>query len=139
MHRVVERVDNGPVYKVHSEKGPRTLRVLHRNLLLPVNDLPLEENIPAQRQKNRTSSRQTRSKTQEQQDENSDSEGEENYAYTRVPCYRLVMREPTNHLQPGQSHPSDKRLNITAQGFAPPVQQEQTVTPEAQLSENTGH
>ncbi len=113
VHRVVERVDNGPVYKVQPEKGPKTLRVLHRNLLLPVNELSLEQTLPAQCQK------QTVTTTHE---DNTDSSDEE-YAQQQIPCYRLRTQQTEHHQT--EHHPqTEQRLSARAGEFHPAVREE---------------
>ena len=46
MHEVVAINKDSPVYSVKAEHGTGKVRVLHRNLLLPCNYLPLEKPIP---------------------------------------------------------------------------------------------
>lgn len=71
---VKEQVADNPVYVVYSETGDRRkTRVLHRNLLLLVNDLPVE--APPQRPKHaqrleHVPKRQTRSKHNRLSDKN---------------------------------------------------------------------
>ena len=47
VHRVVKRMgDNSPVYEIDSDRDRKSkTRVLHRNLLLPCNELPVETKI----------------------------------------------------------------------------------------------
>lgn len=55
IHRVVGRLGDGPVYRIHADTGDQILHVLHCNLLLPVNNLPLEhETKDCQAQKKQT-------------------------------------------------------------------------------------
>ena len=50
VHVVVRRKDpSSPVYEVKRETGEGPSRVLHRNLLLPCNDLPIEISVPLQK------------------------------------------------------------------------------------------
>lgn len=43
VHIVVQRLGDWPVYEVQAEENGGRLRRLHRNLLLPCNDLPVVE------------------------------------------------------------------------------------------------
>ncbi|KAK0134669.1 hypothetical protein N1851_029682 [Merluccius polli] len=85
---------DGPVYRVQAETGDRTLRVLHRNLLLPVNDLPLEhtdKDTQAQQTPQRQRNRRTHRGTAEQDSSDSAEEEEEcSYSFRRIPVYEKV-------------------------------------------------
>ena len=49
IHRVIRRKDNfSPVYEIQRENGSGPIRVLHRNLLLPCNELPMDTDAAPQ-------------------------------------------------------------------------------------------
>lgn len=124
VHRVVEKMGDGPVYRVQPETGERTLRVLHRNLLLPVNDLPLEvplgQSAPRKRQRQTDCHRNNR-ETVEQEPEHSEEEEEYTYCLRPIPVYsRRRVASP-------QSNPPDELRPI-----APEFQPLREVTDRAQ-------
>lgn len=123
VYRVVERVDDGPVYKVQPERGPKRLRVLHRNLLLPVNELPLEETLPVQCQKEKTQLKKQKKTATNTHEENTDSSDEE-YTYQQIPCYRLVKPQQTERNQTRHHLQTEQRLSARACEFHPAVRQE---------------
>lgn len=91
---VTERVKDSPVYKVSPETGGNKVRILHRNLLHLVNDLPV--NLPQQKdlappgekQKDKGQGRQHRQVELSQSSESSDSDDE-------VPRVQYWLRVPT--------------------------------------------
>ncbi len=121
VHRVVERMEDNPVYQIQAETGDRTLRVLHRNLLLPVNDLPLEhdgqENRTPKQQRPKQQHINIRSQMPDTlENEASDSGDEEGYACNPrpVPVYE---RKKVNLKQ--SHNESHSHLRVAAPEFHP--------------------
>lgn len=120
IHHVVEKIGDGPVYRVQSETGDRSFRVLHRNLLLRVNDLPLEQDHKTnrKRQKQIKEQRQTQDAAEPESEQ---SDGEEGYTYRwhRVPVHkRRAGPQPQLH----------QELRATAPDFQPVRQSIQSPT-----------
>ncbi len=98
---VKERINDGPVYRVVAETDSSKSRVLHRNLLHQVNDLPVE--MPEGASKQRAKRNQIRPQDETGSPYVSDSDEEqddENYYWLRVRDtrennQRLTINNPT--------------------------------------------
>ena len=79
VHKVLERVGDSPVYKIVSERDPSSkIRTLHRNLLLPCDELPLEDPKQSDQRQQRRKKETTRraNQVEPRQSDDSDSEDE---------------------------------------------------------------
>lgn len=123
VHRVVERIGDGPVYKIQPETGSKTFRVLHRNLLLAVNNLPLEDPMADAKETRKGKQRkQVRSQLENESDSDASDEEEHTYRFDRrmnIPCYKFVTVPQTESGPKTQTTQTHSYLRPTALEFYP--------------------
>lgn len=106
VHKVLERIKEGPVYKIQPETGKKTIRVLHRNLLLPVNDLPVEDHtlkVPVK--KRQLNKRKVTESSVDQEEEGSE---DEQWYYPYLP----VTAGNHDHVELLQRSQTEKRSQL---------------------------
>ncbi len=128
VHVITRQVaDDAPVYEVKPEQSKGRSRVLHRNLLLPCDHLPLEI-TPAQSTKPKQGQQLRNSRTQPargrecESEYDNESEGDE--YYFQVEPFQIRPQESSDCLEkinvlPQQSVPSEPRSNSPVVGPRP--------------------
>lgn len=123
VHRVIDRVGEGPVYKVQAESGDRNVRVLHRNLLLAVNDLPIEDvpTVVVSRKRQKTTKRDNMDHLVQESDD-LDEDEDISYTYQYIPVFqpKSITPQRTQSEQP-------ITLRATAQEFHPTADNQEEV------------
>ena len=139
-----EQVGDNPVYRISPETGGRPVRTLHRNLLLQVNDLPVEPpqnqvtNRPKPQKKTKKYSEPLKPTEQRQSSETSDSEEEGvSHYWLRVPVERVESNLPRSSVtspirsRPGPSGtPIRQRNNVELEREVENVMDERDVNNE---------
>lgn len=148
---VKEQVGDNPVYKVAPETGGRPTRTLHRNMLLQVNDLPVEQtqspvsNTRESHKRAKRHSQPVKPTEPTQSPDTSDSEKEEGeYRYwLRVPMEyprternvpdQKVIHEPQGNREQSGTH-WEKRLHVE-----PEREQQSVIEEESGVHSETEH
>ncbi|KAJ8006625.1 hypothetical protein DPEC_G00109180 [Dallia pectoralis] len=84
IHKVIRQVGKDmPIYEVISEQGKaRGRRILHRNLLLPCDHLPLEIQLKPTKAKRQITARTRKGKEQQHQESDVEDSDEDDYGYS---------------------------------------------------------
>lgn len=111
---VAQKGEESPMYEVKPERGSGRSRILHRNMLLPCNALPLEEPLQniVHKRKQRGRRRQKENSDAVEPSEDSESSDEEGYFWghrhqqqqTTEPSPRAHRHQPQQTTEPA-SHP----------------------------------
>lgn len=143
VHRVMEKIGDGPVYRVTPERGTKRERVLHRNMLMLVNDLPLEPEVSkAKRQPVRRRTRRM-DEREEEASVHSGSSSEDDGPFFE--CRRLRADTEARAPAPECSRQQGPLMSPTADEFYPEDQEneddgsmdEMAQKPDAQLIQDT--
>lgn len=99
IHKVIRQVGKDmPIYEVIPEQGKaRGRRILHRNLLLPCDHLPLEIQLKPANVKRRITAQTRRDKDQTDQETNNDDSDDDDYGY--YPLRHQPVPQPQVHTE----------------------------------------
>ncbi|XP_073718842.1 uncharacterized protein [Misgurnus anguillicaudatus] len=119
IHTVVQRIGEGPVYEVKPERGKGRSRVLHRNLLLPCDYLPLEIELSTQ-----SKTKRKMDKPADAVKENSGSEDEDEGCAYYYDLPEIQPRQPVegNH-ELRDAHLPEVQLHQPEEGNNQPVEE----------------
>ncbi|KAI4882560.1 hypothetical protein NFI96_002448, partial [Prochilodus magdalenae] len=137
IHVVVQQVNEHiPVYELRPEKGKGMLRVLHRNLLLPCDHLPLE--VPDQSHVKPKGKPATRNKIREQpaEEEADDDDDDDEKYYPVISPYQYHTKRPERRMESHRTCRETEPRNNNSQADLTHVGREDDVNIQADEDEH---